>query len=589
MTTMQQIESFIQNVAEAIAAVIDIEVTVVDDNFTRIVGTGMHRDMVGQKITSGSIAWQVFESGKLIVVEEPRKDEKCRRCTIKDTCNEYAEILYPIIMNNKVIGVIGLIAFSDAQKERLMSNKHYLNPFIDKMASLICSKLSELEKTNQIHSLNNELEKIVDNIDKAIIATDRQLNIRYINNRLKEYFNFHHIQNRHISSILDSQDFLEHFDKEKSLKDYIYINSSEHFLINSYELGKNNFLDNVNYLFIIRKVSDIQEKEYRTRANILQRGHIAKWHFDHIISSGMKMKSLVEEAKHYSQANSTVTIIGESGTGKEIIAQCIHNYSRRKQKPFVAINCAAIPENLLESILFGYAPGAFTGANKQGKAGLFELAHTGTIFLDEIGDMNFSLQAHLLRVLEEKEILRVGGDKVIPVDVRIITATNRILEEDVQNGKFREDLFYRLNVLNIHIPPLRERKDEIPIFAQQFLDDFANEYELNEIQLDSDLIELLCEYDWPGNIRQLRNIMERIAIKSRYQKLDKYMIENTLYKKRKSELYVGESIDIDFTGNFKDVERQIIKQVMSKSKNLDEVSEKLGLSKTTIWRRLQNE
>ena len=223
------------------------------------------------------------------------------------------------------------------------------------------------------------------------------------------------------------------------------------------------------------------------------------------------MEDLIKKAKTIATTDSTVLMMGESGTGKELFAQSIHNASNRKERPFVALNCAALSETLLESELFGYEEGAFTGALKGGKPGLFEVAHTGTIFLDEIGDAPPSIQKRLLRVLQEKEIMRVSGNKVIPIDVRIIAATNKHLGGLIKKGEFREDLFYRLNVFPLHIPPLRERREDIEILLQFFLDKYTTLRKQTIPHINLSIVDFLKDYHWPGNIRQLENLAEFIA------------------------------------------------------------------------------
>ncbi len=229
-----------------------------------------------------------------------------------------------------------------------------------------------------------------------------------------------------------------------------------------------------------------------------------------VVGVSEKINTLLEMVKKVAQTDSTVLILGESGTGKSLIAKKIHILSDRKENPFITINCAAIPENLLEAELFGYEKGAFTGAVSR-KKGKFELADGGTVFLDEIGDMPLSLQAKLLRVLQDKEVERLGGDKTIKVDVRIIAATNKNLEELVREGKFREDLYYRLNVVPIHLPPLRERKEDIPLLAEHFLEKFNRKYS-KSVRLSPEAVRALMEYPWHGNVRELENIVERLVI-----------------------------------------------------------------------------
>lgn len=233
--------------------------------------------------------------------------------------------------------------------------------------------------------------------------------------------------------------------------------------------------------------------------------------FKEYVGQNRNVKETLVLAAKVARTDSTVLIRGESGVGKEVLARAVHNSSRRKDKPLIKVNCAAIPEDLIESELFGYEDGAFTGAKKGGKLGKFELAHSGTIFLDEIGDMSYTMQAKLLRVLQEKEFERVGGTKPIKVNIRVIAATNRDLESMIKEGTFRRDLYYRLNIVPLNLTPLRERKDDILALAKTFLSQFAREVG-HELTLSPQVVGFFQEYDWPGNIRELQNVIEHASI-----------------------------------------------------------------------------
>ncbi len=262
-------------------------------------------------------------------------------------------------------------------------------------------------------------------------------------------------------------------------------------------------------MFTLQVAQKVEELELKLRAQIKAIGHEAKYTFADLITKSEEMNKVVRIAKKVAESDLSVLILGESGTGKELFAHAIHNSSRISKYPFVAVNCSALPDNLLESELFGYEEGAFTGAKRGGKPGLFELAHKGTIFLDEIGDISPTLQSRLLRVIQQKEVLKVGGTKVLPVDVRVIAATNRDLARLVAEGKFRDDLYYRLNVVPIHVPSLRDRKEDIPVLAMHFL---KRRHFLGSIS--SDALALLQEYHWPGNVRELENTMQYLAFMS---------------------------------------------------------------------------
>ena len=253
-----------------------------------------------------------------------------------------------------------------------------------------------------------------------------------------------------------------------------------------------------------------ERQEWEEERKMLQEELKKTYSIHGIIGVSESVRNLIEVIRKVASTDSTVLITGESGTGKSLIARAIHFLSGRKDKPFVTINCAAIPDTLLEAELFGYERGAFTGAHTS-RRGKFELADGGTVFLDEIGDMPLYLQAKILRVIQDKEIEHLGGEKVIKVDVRIIAATNRDLETLVREGKFREDLYYRLNVIPIHVPPLRERKEDIPVLVEHFLEKFNEKYGKN-VRISPDAMEALMEYNWPGNVRELENTIERIVV-----------------------------------------------------------------------------
>lgn len=338
-------------------------------------------------------------------------------------------------------------------------------------------------------------------------------------------------------------------------------------------------------------VTKIQYLEQQIRQKMYDKGFVAKYTFKDILTVSPIMIELKEMAALYASTNSSVLIQGESGTGKELFSQSIHCHSKRSSGPFVAVNCAAIPEHLLESELFGYEGGAFTGAKKEGKQGLFELAHKGTIFLDEIGEIPQSLQARLLRVLQEKEIMRVGGDKIIPVDIRIISATNKNLEKKIEQDKFREDLYYRLNVFSLKIPPLRDRKKDITVLATSFLRMLISERDCSQIVRE--LEPLLVTYDWPGNIRELYNIMERLSLMisisgNKWSLVE--ILQKVMYDSASNSNDDCIALRVDLGRGLKpaieQVEKMIIETMLIRcDQNQDVVAQKLGIGRTTLWRK----
>lgn len=296
------------------------------------------------------------------------------------------------------------------------------------------------------------------------------------------------------------------------------------------------------------------------------------------------MKELTKMAIRVAKVDSTVLIQGESGVGKELIADVIHTHGSRSKGPLIKINCGAIPENLLESEFFGYEPGAFSGASRKGKIGLFELANGGILFLDEIGDMPLNLQVKLLRVLQDKEITRVGGIRPIKVDIRILTGTNRKLSEMINNGQFRQDLYYRLNVVPIHVPALRERREDIPVLARYFLDYFNKKYLTADTckVLDPEVIDCFMKHDWPGNVRELENLVERLIVTTAQTQISVKDLPPWLDKS-----YPGhsDSGSISLRGAVEDTERKLLQYAFSRYKSTYEVARVLDINQSTVVRK----
>lgn len=338
-------------------------------------------------------------------------------------------------------------------------------------------------------------------------------------------------------------------------------------------------------------VTRIQQLEEKVRKELRSKGYIAKYTFDDIKTVDKMMKNVVERARRYARVDSTILIIGETGTGKELFAQSVHNESDRKDFPFVAINCAAVPETLLESELFGYEEGAFTGARKGGKKGVFEQAHKGTIFLDEIGEMPVQLQSRLLRVIEEREIMRVGGEGVIPVDVRIVAATNVNLREAIEKSLFREDLYYRLSTLMILIPPLRERVDDIGMFAEEFLVRYSQELKQPPKRFEPEAVRILKAHSWPGNVRELDNVIQRVVVSVTSDEIGAEDLALVLHQHGAhwQQTSLGDSEGLPFDGTLENLEREAIKRALEVTGgNRTRAAEMLGISRATLWRRLNS-
>jgi transcriptional regulator with PAS, ATPase and Fis domain len=348
-------------------------------------------------------------------------------------------------------------------------------------------------------------------------------------------------------------------------------------------------------LISFQNVTRIEELEKRIRRELYSKGHVAKHRFEDFNTVDPHLKAMIKSATRLAAAGSSVLIVGESGTGKELMAQSIHNASQRKNGPFVAVNCAALPKSVLESELFGYVDGAFTGAKKAGKPGLFELAHRGTIFLDEIGDMPLNIQGHLLRVIQEKEVTRIGDDRVIAVDIRIISATNRELRKMVSEGTFREDLFYRLDIVRIKMPSLRERMDDLPVLCEYFLPVFSQANRLPLRRLSPEAIERMKGYSWPGNIRELQNFIESAVIMSEDEEIQTDVADRLLGDRmgegdrRDAHVFSSEinAFEKEET-TLRELEQESIMKILNQVHgNRSKAAKILGISTTTLWRRLR--
>jgi transcriptional regulator with PAS, ATPase and Fis domain len=443
----------------------------------------------------------------------------------------------------------------------------------------------ELEKTKRIKS-------IIDFAYEGIITVDQKGVIDTFNPQAVKIFEkeAYKIIGKNVNKMFPEFDFSKIIKIGQKIEGKIWMVGDIKIVANIIPIRIND--ETVRTVVTFQKVSQIQKTEQKIREKLYLKGNIAENTFNDIIGQSQIFRNLKEEAKNYAQIDSPVLLYGETGTGKELFAQAIHNYSPRRIKPFVAFNCAALPESLLESELFGYVGGAFTGAKKEGKVGLFEQAHEGTIFLDEIGEISQNIQARLLRVLQEHKVRRLGDDKVIPVDVRIIASTNKKLIQLVKENKFRDDLYYRINVLNLEIPPLRERGEDISLLVNFFIKKYGYKFKKIVEGISEEGMQILKNYDWPGNIRQLENIIERLLVRT-----DKNFIMTNLVKEIMKLQYGGDVIDnyqkqdninYPLSGNLENIEKNIIKEIINEEKgNKAAAARRLGISRTTLWRKMQ--
>ncbi len=422
---------------------------------------------------------------------------------------------------------------------------------------------------------------------EGIIGVDMNGNITNMNNIAKQILGVKNDkgQNYNIKSILPFTKIMDTVRSGKEVYGELCDIGNYSIAINSVPINVENRI--VGAVATIQESKKIQILEQKIRKKLLAKGHVARNTFDDIIGKSRSITLVKEKGKKYANVDSTILIMGETGTGKELFAQSIHNYSKRKESPFVAVNCAALPQSILESELFGYVKGAFTGASSEGKAGIFEIAHTGTIFLDEISEIPHEVQVRLLRVIQEKELTRIGDDKIISVDVRILAASNKNLLEEIAKGNFREDLYYRLCVLILELPPLRLRNGDIAELVNYFIRNISKKH-LKKIEgITPGAVGMLEMMDWPGNIRHLSNIVERLVVICENSVID----ESTVYEATATnEHYNMEDYFNDDTKNngiISKVESELIKKALKDTDgNKKEAAKKLGISTTTLWRRL---
>lgn len=457
---------------------------------------------------------------------------------------------------------------------------------IDMAINIYNDKNRELERTKT-------LEAILEFCSDGIIATNENGVITAFNPSASNIIKFtpHNVIGSNINKVFTDSNMLNVLKIKEPQYHEIHTVRDVKIIINRVPIIVNQEIKGMVITF--QDGNSVQQAEQVLRKKLYAKGYMAHTNFNDMVGISSIFSDCVAKSMRYASSDFTITISGETGTGKELFAQSIHNASQRKQKPFIAINCAALPENLLESELFGYEEGAFTGAKKGGKTGMFELAHGGTIFLDEIFEIPLNLQARLLRVLQEKEIMRLGGQHVIPVDVRIIAATNKTLQEQVDIGKFRSDLFFRINVLNINIPPLRERKEDIYLLFQHFVKQHNPMILEHVIKYKDDLNSILNSYHWPGNVRELNNLSMRFVILARQNNIiesinalrSDLLSYSSIFNRDVIEGRKGANYR---AANHKQLHKEIDELLKVSGGNKAELARTLRISRTTLWRWLNS-
>jgi sigma-54 dependent transcriptional regulator, acetoin dehydrogenase operon transcriptional activator AcoR len=444
--------------------------------------------------------------------------------------------------------------------------------------------------------INEELLNFIFNsLEECIVIVDENGFITMMSNGYKEFLSCDNPEGKHITEVVQNTRLhvvaktgIKEFGELQDVNGHRTISMRVPIILNGKvigAIGKIMFKDLSNFKMLSSKISNL-EKELQYYKNELDGEKKAKYTFNNLLGKSISFLEVVNFAKRAAKGESSILITGESGTGKELFAQAIHNGSKRSLKPFVKINCAAIPGELFESEMFGYEEGAFTGAKKSGLKGKFELANGGTILLDEIGDMPLSMQVKLLRVLQEREIVRVGSNETVNIDVRVIAATNKSLPTLIEQGKFREDLYYRLNVMHLNIPPLRDRVEDIELLSDSLRIKLSNRYGIYSEGISKEALVHLKGYNWPGNVRQLENVIERAInlLDTELLILSKHLPEKVLETKEKK--YIMDKNPLKDIVD--EVEKELIISTLEKTGgNKNETAKILGLSRTGLYKKLR--
>lgn len=558
----------VKKYSEIVSKVINIDVEIMDSSFTRIAGTGTLKEKVGLNMKDEShIYHQVLKTKKTIIIFEPREDTHCFTCQKKDLCKEELEISTPIIYQDEVIGVIGLICFEKDKKYDFIEKKDLYIQFLEQISKFISYKVYVYLSSLQLKRDNEILSNIIDRVQDIIILTNRKNEIELINKKGKNILGAIYKDEKIIlktsSNFLNQKEFsFLYSGKEISAIGDIFTFSLE----KSEELTKT--------LFVFKEISEFKN-------------YLLSFHGNSsiILLESPQMQDIYSHVSKVARNDTSVLITGESGTGKEIIAKQIHDLSSYSNGPFITVNCGAIPESLMESELFGYTKGAFTGADPKGKIGFFEKANNGTIFLDEIGEMPLQIQVKILRVLQDKKITPIGSRTEKQINVRIIAATNKNLEEEVEKRNFRQDLFYRLSVFPIDIPPLRERKKDIKTLVDFFIKKYYISFQKEQKEISTDVYQYFLEYSWPGNIRELKNTIEYCMnmIEENEKMIDlKHLPPKFLGNKEKDEKIK----------TLKELEKEAISNLLKIYGNSSEakkiIAKSLGIGIATLYRKLNS-
>lgn len=578
-SVLMQIQPTIQRFARMLASVLQLEVEIVDENLCRVAGTGAYGKFLGRQLSGNSrLLRHVLETKTEKVVTQSRFDPLCEGCDSKENCREKAFLGTPVILQERCVGVISLIAVTHEQQEHISDNLREFSDYVRHISTILVSKL--LEDQGPGDNISKIFATMIDNMDQGVLVVDADNRVQFVNQTALKTLGV--VQNNIIGKPVRFRPltFESNFTHGHMQHIVSWDDKSE---------------------LIIGQLHNIQGRQlflmafHQSHTSFSVANAPDEPHIEQLVGECRVMRQLKRLISRIAPSPSSVMVVGESGTGKEVVARAIHKLSGRRNKPFIAINCAAIPEQLLESELFGYVKGAFTGASANGKTGLIQAANTGTLFLDEIGDMPLMLQAKLLRAIEAREILPIGASSPIQVDIRIISATNQNLAQFIAEGKFREDLFYRLNVIPITLPPLRERQEDIELLVHYFLHLHTRRLGSVYPGIAPDVVEILRKHRWPGNLRELSNLMEYLVnVVPSGEVIDSTLLPPNLLNNGTTEqsdvTEVSEAhLSLDDAGGtaLEEMEKQMIREALSRHNSKKEVADELGIGIATLYRKIK--
>ncbi|MCH4705019.1 sigma-54 interaction domain-containing protein [Escherichia coli] len=578
-SVLMQIQPTIQRFARMLASVLQLEVEIVDENLCRVAGTGAYGKFLGRQLSGNSrLLRHVLETKTEKVVTQSRFDPLCEGCDSKENCREKAFLGTPVILQDRCVGVISLIAVTHEQQEHISDNLREFSDYVRHISTIFVSKL--LEDQGPGDNISKIFATMIDNMDQGVLVVDDESRVQFVNQTALKTLGV--VQNNIIGKPIRFRPltFESNFTHGHMQHIVSWDDKSE---------------------LIIGQLHNIQGRQlflmafHQSHTSFSVANAPDEPHIEQLVGECRVMRQLKRLISRIAPSPSSVMVVGESGTGKEVVARAIHKLSGRRNKPFIAINCAAIPEQLLESELFGYVKGAFTGASANGKTGLIQAANTGTLFLDEIGDMPLMLQAKLLRAIEAREILPIGASSPIQVDIRIISATNQNLAQFIAEGKFREDLFYRLNVIPITLPPLRERQEDIELLVHYFLHLHTRRLGSVYPGIALDVVEILRKHRWPGNLRELSNLMEYLVnVVPSGEVIDSTLLPPNLLNNGTTEqsdvTEVSEAhLSLDDAGGtaLEEMEKQMIREALSRHNSKKQVADELGIGIATLYRKIK--